>query len=104
MKLTDLNPRWLTMSQYTLPGGTLCFPRWSGEKRVGCGVTFDDPTNPQQRLGVFFENPIDGLPPADGQKLWHREGDSFDNLTLTPSIDASASGGWHGFITKGNIQ
>lgn len=29
---------------------------------------------------------------------------SIDNLTVTPSVDASASGCWHGFITNGEIQ
>lgn len=29
------------------------------------------------------------------------EGDTFDNLTLTPSVDRSGDGHWHGFITNG---
>jgi hypothetical protein len=36
--------------------------------------------------------------------LWQRTGDDFEDLTLTPSIDASNSGHWHGFITGGQIQ
>jgi hypothetical protein len=28
---------------------------------------------------------------------------TFENVTLTPSIDASAFGCWHGFITNGEI-
>lgn len=35
---------------------------------------------------------------------WQRSGDNFDNLTLTPSIDASRSGHWHGFVTNGEIR
>jgi len=27
-----------------------------------------------------------------------------DNISVTPSIDASASGHWHGFITNGEIK
>lgn len=29
---------------------------------------------------------------------------SFDNLSITPSIDGSAGGLWHGFITAGEIK
>ena len=35
--------------------------------------------------------------------LWKRTGENFETLTLTPSVDASAEGHWHGFITNGNI-
>lgn len=28
---------------------------------------------------------------------------TFDNLSITPSLDASASGHWHGFVTNGGI-
>jgi hypothetical protein len=30
--------------------------------------------------------------------------ESFDVLTLTPSIDASRRGHWHGFITGGEVR
>jgi hypothetical protein len=62
------------------------------------------------RLAVWFKNPIDGGPPheekrADGTMwpLWQRTGETFEDLTLSPSVDASAQGHWHGFITKGII-
>lgn len=29
---------------------------------------------------------------------------TFETLTITPSLDASASGHWHGFITNGECQ
>jgi uncharacterized protein DUF6527 len=32
---------------------------------------------------------------------WNFAGSDFDTLSVTPSIDASASGHWHGFITNG---
>jgi hypothetical protein len=34
---------------------------------------------------------------------WTISGEDFDTLTVTPSIDASASGHWHGFLTAGQI-
>lgn len=32
------------------------------------------------------------------------EGASFETLSVTPSIDGSAAGFWHGFITNGEIR
>jgi len=31
-------------------------------------------------------------------------GASFETLTVTPSLDASRAGHWHGFITDGEIR
>lgn len=75
-----------------------------------------------QRVGVAFKNPLDGgapmrlgieanlknvhdlrlydIPPGH---LWLREGTTFANLTLHPSIDCSASGHWHGFVRAGVV-
>jgi hypothetical protein len=41
---------------------------------------------------------ITGTRPSDPSEAFP------DNLTVTPSIDASASGHWHGFITNGEIR
>ena len=35
--------------------------------------------------------------------VWNISGDDFASLTAVPSVDASASGHWHGFITNGQI-
>jgi hypothetical protein len=35
---------------------------------------------------------------------WAMTGDDFGDLSITPSIDASASGHWHGFITRGECK
>lgn len=34
---------------------------------------------------------------------WQRTGDDFETLSCAPSIDASQSGHWHGFIQAGNV-
>lgn len=115
MRLTELDPRWAVFASMS----------------PGCkqGLTFLCPHCKAIRLGVFFDQPICGCKPVDldfyqksqrdvdsplhspelhdvhmGRVLWHREGDSFENLTLTPSVDASAFGHWHGFITGGEIS
>lgn len=108
MRLTELNPRWCAVVG-----------------RHGQGVTFDCPHCRKARLVVFFANPLDGdgrlplkkyglelyetehdLSPKGTEVVpagfhWERTGDSFETLTLTPSVDASASGHWHGHVRDG---
>ena len=92
MKLIDLDPNWFTTT----------------DGRHGMGLTFDCPHCKVQSLGVWFSNPVDGGPAAGPEyspaPRWHREGDTFDNMTLSPSIDVSASGHWHGFIINGDVK
>lgn len=89
-------------------------PRWYGVGVVGLkiGLTFLCPHCGKERLGVQFDPPIDPdgwmpriTPPWDTTKpKWNRSGgDSFDELTLHPSVDASPVGHWHGFIKNGQI-
>lgn len=96
MRLTALDPRWFTMS---------------GNSGIvfHLGITFLCPHCRVERLAVHFANPID----PDGwlgrvmwatlSRTWHRSGDTFDTLTLTPSIDASGVGHWHGHIVNGEV-
>jgi hypothetical protein len=98
MKLVDLDPRWYAC----------------GDSPDIVGVTFECPCclgKPDAtRIGVMFVEEIDkdGLPNqihwARNEKKWHRSGDTFETLTLTPSIDASAVGHWHGHITNGDAS
>lgn len=104
MRLVGLKPRW-AMDADIVVGGQI----FHSENRAGMAVSFDCPcgcrgTDRETRLCVWFANPIDGGLPTDDGKLWNRTGDTFETLTLTPSIDASAFGHWHGFITAGEIR
>jgi hypothetical protein len=101
MKLTDLNPRWVGIHG------------WSSDSPFYIGVTFDSPTRPGQRLAALFLPAIDpeGLAAKYGwgeafpqSRKWQRAGDTFESLTLTPSLDFSAAGDWHGHITAGQIS
>lgn len=95
MKLTDLSPRWLAY----------------GGKRLG--ITFNCPHCQTQRLGVAFHH--EGLAMAEDAcilavspdtKIWTETNpaeDTFENLSLSPSIDCSAVGHWHGYITNGEV-
>ena len=95
MKLHELNPRWIVVEKNT----------------EEVGITFDCPCCRTQRLGVFFhdigeEVQDDNFLRAhnlDINHIWNRQGKTFATITLSPSIDVSAKGHWHGFITNGNI-
>jgi hypothetical protein len=115
MRLSELNPRWVA--------------EMNAPDDAKQGVSFNCPHCVQiqrplpVRCAIFFDVPICGRPPVDlnsvhrsqadpghladhhiGAVLWHREGDTFENLTLTPSIDMSKWGCWHGFLTNGEIH
>lgn len=87
-------------------------PHWVGEwGRHGAAVSFQCPcctgTERATRLVVPFRNPIDGGAPMEGLNsrgiFWGREGSTFDTLTLTPSVDASGIGHWHGWVRAGEV-
>lgn len=105
MKLIELNPVFLDAGgdgvYRTDPETKALIP---APKRVGVGVLFDCPCgdlSEDHRCYVPFLNPLDG-----GKSLergWQRTGDSFETLTLTPSIKRVGGCGWHGFITAGEV-
>lgn len=110
MRLTDLDPGWWVTSEGSTSG------------RHGMGLSFQCPCKPgcDLTLGVWFANPLDGGPPAPEGEMpkprWVRVGDTFETMTLTPSIDADSPdlvkgkpelgklGHWHGHITAGEIK
>lgn len=61
-------------------------------------------------LAVLFANPPDGGAPApdvpaqlgnnEGRR-WGRQGETLDELALSPSIDCSKCGHWHGIVARG---
>jgi hypothetical protein len=98
-KLVDLDPRWVGF--YDDDNLILSL----------IGVTFLCPICKDTKLSVFFRNPIEkinsykfNLDYAKEHTLWDRDGETFEHLTLRPSIDASREGHWHGFISNGVVQ
>jgi hypothetical protein len=93
MKLADLYPRWFYLDK----------------DRTILGLTFVCPHCQDVRLGVAFhhhataafDDAIIHAKSPSTKHIWDMTGDSFENITLTPSVDASASGHWHGFIKNG---
>jgi hypothetical protein len=68
-------------------------------------------------LLVWLARPMDGGAPIEAafrqhvvedghihlDPLWEHTGDTIDTISITPSVDASAHGHWHGFVTNGAI-
>lgn len=101
MRLTDLNPKWIVLKENgDVVGLTFMCPHcravhvgaWFAEAIDADGYAGIDPD-----IEVFF-----GKHPED--RRWHRAGDDFETLTLTPSIDTSQHGHWHGFVRNGAIE
>lgn len=118
MRLASLSPRWVVgnyrdeSNMEWQPGD--CGP--GHPARNGMGISFECPIHGDgHRLVVCFSNPVDGGPPVQEGKLWQRTGNTFDTLTLTPSVDAShylhlsCNGSehgttcWHGHVSDGNV-
>lgn len=114
MRLTELNPRFIGA------GGEGVFNADGTpvKERHGIGITFNCPCLKEEcgKVAVFFENPLDGGDPIKKSHLWKRTGETFDILTLTPSIlrikEIKNQDGttvyfnncdWHGYITNGEI-
>jgi len=110
VRLVDANPKWVGIDpqkEWHEPAHPLRF-----------GIVFACP-HCGRRLGVMFKPFIDpdnfapkilwALPGAPNpntgevkdQLWWTRTGDNFENLSLSPSINAE--GHWHGTITNGEL-
>lgn len=99
MRLTDLEPRWYVAAAGGHPVGFSfnCPHCPTSGVRLAIAVHLDgtnmdpEPDNPQ----CF----------AAGETVWNvTGGSSFDDVSLSPSIDASKHGHWHGFITNGEAK
>lgn len=84
--------------------------------QVGVGVRFLCPCRKyglgdhQNKITILFLNPLAGGKPLaadlelvgnNGGYRWARSGLNFDELTLSPRIDASAHGCWNGVLEHG---
>jgi hypothetical protein len=103
MKLTELEPRWL--SHDGNPHAVLAF------RCPCCRAMWLTCTLVRLKTSVQFAILRAQLPGNGGQVVpcnqstaWKAEGvPDFDALTIAPSLDASAAGHWHGWIRAGAI-
>jgi hypothetical protein len=112
LRLVELEPKWLTIGDrkvglvfkcpHCRSTWLSCFfektPKW----KDGDGERFSETT----QFGMFQRiNEADfdksNIVPCRDDFAWTRTGDNFESLTIIPSLDCSAAGHWHGFITNG---
>ena len=101
MKLTDLEPRWI--SEHVFAFRCPCCKRvWLTCKNVvmehceqrNLAISANlKPTGPRYNVVLM-----------DVDVVWSWTELDFEIMSVTPSVDASKSGHWHGFITSGQIR
>lgn len=102
MKLTELDPWFFGAGGH----GIMNKDGTPVPERKGVGLGFKCPCGCESMCAVHFANPLDGGP-ATGVPQWRRTGETFENITLEPSIQrvkVNGQGcGWHGWIRNGEI-
>jgi hypothetical protein len=102
VKLTDLNPSFIGAGGPGISTRTAAGELEPVPARHGVGLSLDCPCGCGVGCYVPFANPLDGGPQYDAQG-WQRTGDTFETLTLSPSIQRLSGCKWHGFIRNGEI-
>lgn len=132
MRLSELDPHWIRyetrVETYDIVDGDEATWRERGcptKKQIGPrqytlrvdtfseaqGVEFLCPIcleKDRHTVAVSFEGrsvlPEQGCHNSQGQPTrWNVSGDTFENLTTTPSILIEGGCNWHGFITAGEV-
>jgi hypothetical protein len=130
VRLTDLKPRWLEYNGARIAIMFLC-PHCAskGDTWLTCffvaaatlpRLPDDFPIEPLRgsrgERALFYEalkdlahpDPTEGayhdVVDCRATSAWNRTSDDFATMSVTPSLDASASGHWHGYITAGEIK
>ncbi len=125
MRLADLDPRWWGNEGRTGQGIVFrcpcCRKVWlcvAFANPIDGGTPFDIGTNERRPWRALWhilygdlrdasvrwrviEKGVAVVPPGTH---WTRAGETFDLLSLAPSVDASKSGHWHGFVTNGEVS
>lgn len=97
IRLVDFNPHWITLNNSIVP--------------FYFGVSFMCPCCRGRRIAVKFWPPVDPdnwndrITPVPHEGFHSRvSGETFDTLTIVPSIGFEQIGHWHGCLTNGEIQ
>jgi hypothetical protein len=112
MRLCDLDPRWLTKDGRRVGFIFLSPTRKNGPVHWRQTCFFEKTPFREQRALVWAEmadqadedREFGNWQPCKQDFAWKLHGEpNFETLTVTPSLDGSAGGLWHGFITNGQI-
>lgn len=99
MKLTDLEPRWLDEHVFVFRCPH-CRSILLSCKDAPM-ATRDQYRLFARELGEDWNRRVVG---TKQDVAWRISSKDFESMSVTPSIDASASGHWHGHITDGEIR
>jgi hypothetical protein len=113
MRLSELNPLWIlkdnqqigmifkcpccVKAQKVEPDWISCF--WVPSPFLQEQIELFESNLKQNSLSEYTI-----ICPCKYEYAWTKTGSTFEDITIHPSIDASSSGNWHGFITAGNIS
>ena len=113
MKLTELDPHWLSPDFFIFKAPTTFRPSgkpdWLTCKRVVMGhkeqrILVQGNDDPQD--GCVFETrwTKESIVLCKDDCAWDFPANAdFNTITVMPSLDASKSGNWHGFIRGGEV-
>ena len=107
MKLIELEPRWITPNLFVF----LC-PHCRNVLLTCRNIPMSRQEQHELYENEFGEDWNTLVVPSKPEAVWSISGSVptdikaafITDLTVTPSIDASASGHWHGNITNGEIK
>jgi hypothetical protein len=101
VRLLDLDPHWYVLKEGgPVVGLSFQCPHCPVDKATRLGIAFHH----HGRAAMEDQYILAHHGADDTQHIWDLDSqDDFATLTLHPSIDASKSGHWHGFITNGVI-
>lgn len=102
MRLLELEPRWIHDNVFVFKCPHCVADGWKRQHWLSCkNVAMS--TSEQIKL---FEGAMDHavVVPMRQDCCWNISGKDFATMSITPSIDASPSGDWHGNITDGEIR
>lgn len=99
MKLIELSPKWLTPNIFIFKCPH-CQKVWLSCKNVPMpmGAQF---AIFEKELGEKWNTLVT---PMAEPTAWNFSGEDFSTLSVTPSINAEASGHWHGWIKNGEVS
>lgn len=100
MRLIELNPRWITDNLFAFHCPH-CKKVFLTCKNVPIGRA--EQIELLQRAELEPTGPRYGVVQSKPNVAWSWDSKNFETMTVTPSIDASESGHWHGHIRKGAI-
>jgi hypothetical protein len=102
MRLTELNPK------FTSRGGPGITDKDGNPipYQEGAGLLFNCPCSCGRYHAIDFDIAFDDTPVKHERHFWVRTGNTFNTLTLTPSLWSKIENGgcgWHGHITNGEV-